>query len=196
MSLKTYLNFIKKKTLILIIIFLFITIGTGAMAASGSDNIFSELVDSLSRVVDDLIIEGNLGNPAIYYIMRNGQVILIAFIAGSIPFLFLPFFIMALNGMYLGVGVPLLSQIGDKSLLELLIKGVLPHGIIEMVGIIIAVSAGFNLTVIMTRKILNREVEMSVNEAFIMGLRTVIFVSFPMILVAAFIEAYITPILL
>lgn len=196
MTFKTYLNFIKKRIIIFIIIFLVLTIGTGFLATSGNENIFSGLVNTLSNAADGMLIEGNLGNTAMYYILRNGQVLLIAFLSGSIPFLFLPFFVMALNGIFLGIGVPLLSEIGDRSLFGLLVRGVLPHGIIEMLGIIIAASAGFNLALIMTRKILKREIHMSINEAFIMGLQTVIFISFPMIILAAFVEAYITPVLL
>ena len=107
---------------------------------------------------------------------------------GVLPFVFMPIISIVVNGSMISF-VALISW--EKGLnIAAFLGYILPHGIIEIPLLILSCALGFYLCLSLTKKIIS---EVSIKEALINIFRTYVLIILPGILVAALIEAYITP---
>lgn len=198
---KGYLRKIKRPIIVLGILFFLLTFLFGLIL---ENNVF-ELKTTLMSIVQDFIdqlmeeesgiIENGNISP-IGLILNNSRVALTAFLSGLIPFLFLPLIVLIVNALVLGVAIPMIAEVGGISVIKLFLLGILPHGIFELSSIILAVALGFKLCLTITQAIVSKKKTMTVKEAFISGGATLVTVCIPLMIIAGFIEAYITPMLL
>ena len=117
-----------------------------------------------------------------------------AMLDGVIPFVFLSAAALGTNALLLGAFAAVYQQNG-LSLLSYLV-GILPHGIFELPAIILACTLGLMLCKVGTARILKRETPRTFRTQFRYGSRIFSRYVLPLLLLAALIEAYLTPRLL
>ena len=130
---------------------------------------------------------------------------------GLVPFMFLPTFGVMLNGAAMGVMSAFMTLRGVE-LGSLLLFGLVPHGIIEIPAFLYACTLGFALCLGLTRFVI-RELfgrgnaltpaspsgpgpEESFTDLLKHTFRTFVLVIVPLILLAALIETFVTPLLI
>lgn len=167
------------------VIFL-ISLYLGYLWAESSPTVASELVNeifkglSFVKILPDFVI--------FIFIFFNNSVksllsMLLGVVFGIIPVLFVLF-----NGYLIGVVISVFSKnLGIWKILLMLI----PHGLLEIPAIIVACSYGLKIGVTVAKKIIGENV--SVFEEIKKALEIYAKIVLPILLTAAFVETYITP---
>ena len=117
----------------------------------------------------------------------------ISSLLGAIPFLFLPMFSLASNAIIIGL-IGAVYQTNGIGWFAFLV-GVLPHGLIEIPALVLAVSLGVHLCYQLSKTILRRSFKGELKQAAIGCLRIYLLWLIPLFFIAAFIETFMTPIL-
>jgi len=125
----------------------------------------------------------------LFILFNNAFKVLVAMFAG-IFFGIAPLYFIYSNGFLLGMVTPLIVKNGSW---QLLAAGILPHGIIELSAVLIGATYGLWLGVKMFRLIFFKE---PIDDVFKIALLKYVRVIVPMLLLAAIIEAYVTPIVM
>lgn len=105
----------------------------------------------------------------------------------------IPFFIVAVNGTVLGILVELFFR---KQGALFVIAAILPHGIIELPMVLISVGIGFRLGHAVFLAIRNQKTMHELMHELKLGVFFYIKIVVPLLLVAALIESYVTPLLI
>jgi stage II sporulation protein M len=102
-----------------------------------------------------------------------------------------PFLVVTSNGFLLGV---VAYGILNKEGFPFLLAGILPHGIIELPTVLVSIAIGFRLGYLLTIAILGEKPDLvgEIRNAVHILIRLIM----PLLLLAAFIETFITPIAL
>ncbi len=135
---------------------------------------------------------GNIFIPYILsykYIIINNLKVIIFLIVGAFTLGISTFLNLSLNGYILGIIVSIYFPILGIKRLTLLI---LPHGIFEIPAIIIAGAAGFKIPYEIIRYLAGKK-EQPLTKEDIKEYLTLALISIILIVIAAFVEAYITP---
>jgi stage II sporulation protein M len=103
---------------------------------------------------------------------------------------FIPFFLVAFNGLFLGMVAETFST--EKGILFVL-AAVLPHGIIELPMVLLSAAIGLRLG-FETYKFLKGE-RTNLKQEFMLGMWFYLVRIAPLLFVAAFIESYVTPVI-
>jgi stage II sporulation protein M len=99
-----------------------------------------------------------------------------------------PLLVATSNGILLGiVSYNVIHKLGPLYLAA----GILPHGIIELPTVLVSIALGFRLGHLLALSILGEKTELA--EETRMGLRFLVKVAAPLLLLAAAIETFITP---
>jgi stage II sporulation protein M len=170
-------------TFISILITLFLTEGSFIKLTS----FFSERIMPLFRKESLRTWQGIGKNN----IMAAGLMI----IYGFLPFIFLPFFMLIYNATLVGVLLGIYQRRG-LSAITLFLKGIMPHGIIEIPVIVLASSLGVSICLNFCRVILKKKSPMKWENEIRMTAMTYFFLIIPLLALAALIEHYITPLIL
>ena len=104
---------------------------------------------------------------------------------GIIPILF-----VVLNGFLIGCVV----SVFGKDMGFSIVLALLPHGILEIPAVLISCAYGFELGILFYRKLRNSYADL--NYAVIRSIKKFLKIPLPMLIVAAFVETYITPLIL
>ncbi len=144
-------------------------------------------------------------------LINNTVAATLVLLSGLIPFLFLPGLGIVINAVGMGILTSVLVHKG-AALGNILLFGLAPHGIFEIPAFLYACTLGLGLTLWLVRFILqelignpgNRKLFLlespSAVESFAWvvkrTIRTWLLVLFPLLLTAALIEAFLTPILI
>lgn len=127
---------------------------------------------------------------------NNAQATFLSVLIGIIPLIILPAFsavvtISTISILFASVAIQ------NKPWIDILVYGILPHGIIEMIAIFLSGSVGIFLSVTVFCRLFspNRH-RYSIRKAGFQSLKTYILVILPLVLLAALIEGYVTPILI
>ncbi|TGC11381.1 stage II sporulation protein M [Methanolobus halotolerans] len=139
----------------------------------------AEMLQSLSAIEIMLLIFFN-----------NAIKMLFAILLGP-AFAIAPFAFLVINGFVLGVFAHI--QIIENNLF-FIIAGLTPHGIIEIPMLIISSAIGIKLGHETFRTITGKPANLT--EEFTKGLRLFIYVLLPLILIAAIVETFITPLVI
>ncbi len=122
----------------------------------------------------------------LFIFLKNSTAVLIAILFGAILGLG-PFFAVFSNGVFLGVFAYIFLK---KFSIGVFLVGILPHGVIEIPVLFFAAACGFRLWRAVFRRIVFGEKKLSTefSRIRIFFLNTLL----PLLLVAAFIEAFVT----
>ena len=130
---------------------------------------------------------------ALSLFLHNFRAMMSIILYGILPFVYLPALMLGINAMSLGfVGAYCVNN-GLTPLVYL--AGVLPHGVFELTAVTLALSAGFYLCEYATKRIRTKEKGL-LKAAFSRAAQLLFLHIAPLLLLAALIEAYVTPALL
>ncbi len=118
---------------------------------------------------------------------NNVEAMLMVVLLGIFAGVFSLTFLLA-NGFVVGVFLYLYYIQG---LLPLFVMGILPHGIFEIPAMLISAAIGFRIGATVVRKIFRKKESLTYELAE--GIRFTVLYIIPALILAAFIEAYITP---
>jgi len=127
-----------------------------------------------------LLIFANNSLKALFFAVLLGVLI-------AIP----PILFAFLNGIIIGLASRFVVE--EKGLLFLM-AGILPHGVFEIPAVLLSCALGMEIGVVVCEKALGRDV--SVKKTMLTCLRTYLKVVVPLLLVAALVEAYVTPLVM
>ncbi|WP_160647200.1 stage II sporulation protein M [Chengkuizengella marina] len=138
----------------------------------------------------------------IYIFKNNVQASLVMVYSGAF-FSLLPIASLLMNGMLIGYVFKLVPQSGsDFSMMELFLRGILPHGIFEIPAILIASAYGIKLGVLIMKWLVQsgeKDLRSKNKSALISFMKlsvTLVIFTVATLMLAAIIESTITPILL
>ena len=149
---------------------------------------FMEMIQQAGVVMED-------GEISVFSLLSNNwQAMMVAMFYGILPFVHLPSIVIVSNGLLVGMlGAWFQNQGGSMVAYA---AGILPHGIFELAALVLAASCGSMVCRISTNRCLKRpQKEPDVN-SFIRAMEVLLFAVAPLTVIAAFIETYITPVLL
>lgn len=163
---------------------------------------FADTAQDILEQFQDMVEQQGLIDDAgdvscIKLFLNNFRATGMAAILGIVPFLFLPILVLISNGAIMGALFSVLSNNGAE-LWKYLVAGILPHGIFEIPAICLGITIGFQMCRFICSKILDRGKlgSLKAGTFFLNELKLFIFVATPLLIIAAVIESYITPILL
>lgn len=196
---RNYLTIVNNYFWKILLAFLIIMLVTSLLLAfdvggisSYFENYIEGFMDQFSGLIDS---EGNINTVGL--ILNNVRVTFIAFLIGIVPFIFLPAFALFVNALIVGLLLGLVAGKSTITAIGMFFLGILPHGIIELPAIFISVATGLILCTAVNKAIRKSYYrDLTVKEAFINGLKTIVFVCVPMMIVAGVIETKLTPLLL
>ncbi|AKF94485.1 stage II sporulation protein M [Brevibacillus laterosporus] len=157
-----------------------------------------ELLTTLAQAFEAKGIKSG-GTPTNFFwsiFKNNTQATLLSVVIGIIPLIVLPAFSGIITISTISI---LLASVAiqNQPWIDILVYGILPHGIIEMIAIFLSGSVGIFLSLTVFRRLFSRNRhQYSVKNAILQSLKTYILVILPLVLLAALIEGYVTPILI
>ncbi len=157
-----------------------------------------KIVSELVKLLGNKHILGEKGWRLFAGIFLNNAVsTLITVLIGIVPFLFLPLANPVLNGGVIGLLAAVSKQAG-MPLVRFFLVGIAPHGIIELAAVLYATGLGLSLTLEIIRKILvpSPGESPSFPRLIVHALRSWATIVLPLLLAAALVETFITPLLL
>lgn len=173
--------------------FVALTVGSYAVGALKPD-LAASVYQWLSESARESGVQDEAGNiSALSLFVHNIRAMMFIILYGAIPFIYLPALLLGVNAAGLGfVGAHCTNN--GLSLLVYL-AGVLPHGIFELTAVVLSLSAGFYLCEYVTKRIRTKEKGVAI-AAFSRTAQLLFLHIAPLLLVAALIEAYVTPAIL
>ena len=136
------------------------------------------------------------GNISTWMLLGNNlQATFTAVVMGLVPFAFLPVLSLVLNAVVVGAAVALSGMAGMTGW-QMVLLGLLPHGIFEIPAIMLGVSMGLYLCSVMNGTLRRRPGTPRI-EAVLPRLTAVfLFGAVPLLVLAAVVETTVTPLLL
>lgn len=158
-----------------------------------------ETVTPLLNILTDMAEERGLADADSAALMtsiltNNLSALFMAIFLGLIPFLRLPAMELGLNAVLLGAMGSYYRQNGIP--LTAYLAGTLPHGVTELTALVLAIAAGLHICRAVSDALLRRgekgAVVRAIGDSMLLYARFIV----PLLLVSAFIEAFVTPRLL
>lgn len=162
--------------------------------------IADEVMETIEETVSSMDIEETDENGETYISMpklatQNIRAGMIGLFSGLVPFILFPAIVLVENAVMMGSVLVGSDYLGITAM-QILIYGVLPHGIMEIPAMIICYACGVRICITVTSLILKRkdwfETRFEVSRAVI----TAVLISVPLFIAAAYVESFITPDLL
>ncbi len=175
-----------------------ITMGTRVYVDKAG--IADEVMETIEETVSSMDIEETDENGETYISMpklatQNIRAGMIGLFSGLVPFILFPAIVLVENAVMMGSVLVGSDYLGITAM-QILIYGVLPHGIMEIPAMIICYACGVRICITVTSLILKRqdwfETRFEVSRAVI----TAVLISVPLFIAAAYVESFITPDLL
>lgn len=194
MTLKDFYNYHVKKHFKTGIIVMALTFFISAIFFLLNAEFAQKLIQQfMESVGENIMVDGEIS--AIGLMKNNIMACLIMVLLGLIPYLFLPFLSLILNGIIIGAALGLMvSNVGSFGYLTF-IAAILPHGIFEIPAMILSFALGVSLCKFLMDKLNHRPT--STGKVFFLNLsKMFLSVCIPLLIIAGLVEAYITPIIL
>lgn len=167
----------------------------GFVAALAFPQLAEAVIARFMAMVDETgIVDESGALSSLGLLANNWGAMLVSALYGFIPFLFLPVLSLASNGLLLGL-MGGFYQVRGVSLL-LYLAGILPHGVFELPALVLSVACGVTLCQNMCRVVTNSPKRVPMVELGGDLLRVMLLMVFPMTVIAALLEAYVTPLVM
>jgi len=147
---------------------------------------FDEMIENKS-IFD---AQGNISFPALFF--NNFTAAMHAVSMGLLPYLFMPLFSSIVNAGSVGVMMGIMHSLELGGIWEMIVT-VAPHGIFEIPALVLSVAFGIKLCSDVTAVISAKKERGAVAETLGELARALVLTVVPMLLAAAYIETYITP---
>jgi stage II sporulation protein M len=142
---------------------------------------------------EDLDQVRNNSDLFILIIKNNIVVSLIMFALSFIPVVILPPYLVLSTFSSVGVALAYIKSKGGDPIIALL-TSILPHGVLEISAMLFTSSIGIYMSLAIAKKIFSKKrQEIHLKGIFVQALRSFLLVSIPLIVLAAVIEGFITP---
>ena len=151
-------------------------------------NTFMEQIEQSGVITD----EGELSVFAL--LMNNWRAMLLSAAYGFVPFLFLPAISLVSNGVLLGMLGALFMAQGTSLLVYL--AGILPHGVFEIPALVFSIACGIHLCRNMCDLVTGRPDRTPLPAVLEDLLRVLVMIVAPLTMAAAFMECYVTPVIM
>lgn len=173
------------------LILMLIGFGIGWFKPETAEQVVSFFADYLSSTDVDLPGASTLAS---FLFLSNLIAAFSAVSCGIVPFLYLPAFSLGTNSMMIGLfGAYYLTN--GLGLLTYLV-GIVPHGVFEMSALCIACAAGLWLCENTTARLRKKGDTIPIAESISASFGVLLRLAAPLLLLAAIVEAYVTPSLL
>lgn len=167
----------------------------GLGAAAVRPDLAETALDAFAQQVEQAgVLDGEGGMSVFALLMNNWRAMLLSAAYGFIPFLFLPVISLLTNGALLGIMASFYLANGMSMLLFL--AGILPHGVFELPSLVLSIACGACLCVNMCRLVTSSPKRTPMVELLGDLLRVLVLLVAPMTVAAAFIECYVTPVVM
>lgn len=185
---------IAKRSIICLVVFLLLSVVfyQGFRAAPEQAQ---KIYDQFAQMVKESGIGDEGYISAVGLLKNNARSAAISLGMGILPFLFLPALPLLANAVIIG-GVLALVAGNGVSIGRMVLFGLVPHGIFEIPALMISIAAGLWLCRNMCRMILKRPSAAPLEELLPCLLRLFLLTVLPLLVIAALIEGYITPLLI
>lgn len=143
---------------------------------------------------------GSLGDrhgELFWFIAKNNLYVTgLIFLVGFIPLVILPVFYAFVT--FLSIGVLLAGiHVTGNSPLKALVFGILPHGIVEILALVLAASIAVFMSLQLFKKIFSRNRgDIRLGAVIWQSIRSYLLIVVPLIVIAALVEGFITPMLI
>lgn len=192
-------NFLRKRLIVpfLIVIMIFIAF---SFATYGLMLLFPELSEQLFTTISEImnssgIIDENGSISPFLLFLNNARAGLSGAAFGFIPFIFFPVFAIFINGAIMGITLGAYSLFSEVNPLLVFAAGILPHGIFELTAIFICWAMGMGICFALTKKIVRVGNE-HFGKYLARCLGVYCYFVIPLLIIAAVVESYVTPVLL
>ena len=193
MNLKEFYNYHVKnhfKTGFLVMLLVFFL--SSIFFLLNSDIAMKVIEKFMESVGDNIVLDGKVS--AFGLIKNNITACLVMILLGLIPYLFLPYFSLIINGAVIGAALGMIvAKMGMTGYLAFILS-VVPHGIFEIPAIVLSFALGVSVCKYLMDK-MNKKPTTTGKTFFINLSKMFFFVVIPLLLVAGFVEAYFTPII-
>ena len=160
-----------------------------------SPEVINTVLEQFMAMVEEAGIMDSAGNISPFGLLTNNwTAMLVAVLYGFVPFLFLPVLTLISNGALVGLMAAWYHSSGIP--MSIYFAGILPHGIFELPALIIASACGVCLCRNMCRLVTSSPKRVSMVELLSDLLRVLLLLVLPLTVAAAFIEAYVTPVIM
>lgn len=154
------------------------------------------IVESFLQEVMQSGLMDEQGNISMMLLLGNNlQATFTAAMLGIVPFVFLPVFSLALNAIVVGAAVAL-SGMAGITVWQMVLLGLLPHGIFEVPAITLGTSMGLYLCSVMNHTLRKRPETPRIEAVLPQLVRVYLFGAVPLLVLAAVVETVVTPLLL
>jgi stage II sporulation protein M len=155
------------------------------------------LMDQLVEFFEELGMAPDMTKLEMFslILLQNLRASLVTIALGLIPMVILPLASPVLTTISVSV-VLAFVKIQGGSVIDTVLYAILPHGIIELPALFLSGSAGVFLSLKVLRKIFSREEEeVRLQPVIVQVFRTYLLIILPLILAAALLESFVTPVL-
>ncbi len=170
----------------------------GFTICSKETEIAKGLVDSFEEIVKEGGVMDEEGDVSLVRLFLNNlRATGMGTVLGVIPFLFLPSLSLISNGGIAGAVFAILAN-NEMNVFLWIAAGILPHGIFEIPAIVLGAAMGMMICLFECEKILGkgRLAELSALEFFGNICKLFVLVCVPLLMIAAVIETYVTPLII
>jgi stage II sporulation protein M len=137
------------------------------------------------------VVEAGTLSPVDLFV-NNLRATLFTMLYGLIPFLQLPALALGLNAMMLGVLAA--WYVSEGISLAVYLAALIPHGIFEIPALILAFAMGLYVCGQLTRRCRKDESALHLWDCLVQISRVLLLIEIPLLVVAALMEAYVTPV--
>ena len=158
--------------------------------------IFPDLRAKLEQMMFSTLSSKNLSNESgkisvLALFLNNVQATAFIMLYGLLPFIQLPALALGVNAMMLGVMASWYAAEGISPLAYL--AALLPHGVLELPALFLAFGTGLYICGQLTRRCRKDQSARSLWACMTLASQTLLSVLVPLLLIASFVEAYVTP---
>ena len=154
--------------------------------------------DAVSAFMDQIADSGVIdeaGEMSVFaLLLNNWRAMLVSAAYGFVPFLFLPLLSLMVNGALMGLLAALM--VSDGASLLAFLAGIVPHGIFEIPALLLSIACGVYLCRNMCRVVVSSPDRIPLLELLEDLLRVIVLVIAPLTAAAAFVECYVTPLVM
>ena len=185
---------LKKRTFVMAVVLVASTL-LGYFTCVSNPEVTNAVVEYFASVMAESGVVSETGAISVIdLLLNNWMAILLCVLYGFLPFFFFPVLILFSNAFLIGA-MGAYYRINGMPL-SVFLAGILPHGVFELPALAIAAAMGFTLCLTLAKKILRFPGTPPMKELTGDVLRTLLLVLFPLVLAAALIEAYVTPLIM
>lgn len=166
------------------------------MAVNTDAEIKMKIFEAVRGVIEGAgAIDGDGNISALGIFINNLRACANITVMGLVPFLFIPYVSVMMNGMLVGAVLGIVSGSFSQTVIYF-VTLILPHGIFEIPAVALSGAMGTSLCILISAKIFGRKREERILTRAVMTARTFFVMVLPLVAVAAVIEGIVLPAIL